>query len=79
MAVIVPILMRPQMIFRVHSSRLGPDGWVRRARDVLCMSNQGTSPKTVLSVMNFLTVDSDFYCSDCVEANRQCTEFLRVC
>ncbi|CAH3167122.1 unnamed protein product [Porites lobata] len=35
-----------------------------RARDVLCMSNQGTSPKTVQSVMNFLTVDSDFYCSD---------------
>ena len=53
MAVIVPILMRPQMIFRIHSSRLGPDGWVRRARDVLCMSNQGTSPKIVQSVMNF--------------------------
>ena len=35
MKVIVPISMRPQMIARVHSSHLGPDACVRRARDVL--------------------------------------------
>ena len=33
--VIVPISMRPQTIARVHSSHLGPDACVRRARDVL--------------------------------------------
>ena len=33
--VIVPISMRPQMIARVHSSHLGPDACVCRARDVL--------------------------------------------
>ena len=32
--------MRPQMIFRVHSSRLGPDGWVRRARDACQIKEQ---------------------------------------
>ena len=35
MKVIVPTSMRPQMIARVHSSHLGPDACVRRARDVL--------------------------------------------
>ena len=35
MKVIIPIFMRPQMIARVHSSHLGPDACVRRARDVL--------------------------------------------
>ena len=35
MKVIVPTPMRPQMIARVHSSHLGPDACVRRARDVL--------------------------------------------
>ncbi len=35
MKVIVPNSMRPQMIARVHSSHLGPDACVRRARDVL--------------------------------------------
>lgn len=32
---IVPASMRPQMIARAHSSHLGPDACVRRARDVL--------------------------------------------
>ena len=35
MKVIVPASMRPQMIARAHSSHLGPDACVRRARDVL--------------------------------------------
>ena len=35
MKVIVPAFMRPQMIARAHSSHLGPDACVRRARDVL--------------------------------------------
>ena len=35
MKVMVPISMRPQMIARVHSSHLGPDACVCRARDVL--------------------------------------------
>ena len=35
MKVIFPISMRPRMIVRVHSSHLGPDACVRRARDVL--------------------------------------------
>ena len=35
MKVIVPTSMRPQMIARVHSSHLGPDACVRRARNVL--------------------------------------------
>ena len=35
MKVIVPTSMRPQMIARVHSSHLGPDAYVCRARDVL--------------------------------------------
>lgn len=33
--VIVPAFMRPQLIARAHSSHLGPDACVRRARDVL--------------------------------------------
>ena len=39
MKVIIPISMRPQMIARVHSSHLGPDACVRRARDVLFWPN----------------------------------------
>ena len=32
---IVPAYMRPQMIARAHSSHLGPDAYIRRARDAL--------------------------------------------
>ena len=35
MKVIVPASMRSQMVARAHSSHLGPDACVRRARDVL--------------------------------------------
>ena len=35
MKVIIPISMRTQMIAKVYSSHLGPDAYVRRARDVL--------------------------------------------
>ena len=48
MRVIVPISVRPQIIARVHSSHLGPDACVRRARDVLFWPSMAGQIKELL-------------------------------
>ena len=51
MKVIVPASMRPQMIVRAHSSHLGPDACVRRARDVLFWPSMADQIKEVKFAM----------------------------